>query len=188
MQKENRHSVSLWVVVFALTAGLQVFRGSLGDSIIFILGTALIVTVGFAPKEWDIPTKSLISDRQLSITMVLLGIGLVLLPRHSQQTELIMLCVAPLAVLLAWGNHRGPKKKASDRISKARLLWIIWATVTCIWEFAANILGQLHNSHTMFPTISILIDPLLDTVFGQAGFVAVWVLVGMSLLRLGRRP
>lgn len=188
MHKENHHSVSLWVVVFALTAGLQIFRGSVSDTIIFVLGTLIIVAAGFVPKTWDVPTRNLISDRQLAIAFILLGLGLVILPRHSWQTALVLVCVAPLAVVMAWGNHKGPKKKASPRLHRARLLWVIWAVATCLWEFAANILGQINNTHTGFPTISILIDPLLGSFLGQAGFVAVWILVGLGLLRVGRRP
>jgi hypothetical protein len=188
MQKEGHHSVSLWVVAFALTAGLQIFRGSVSDTIIFTLGTFLITFAGFVPKNWDLPTVKQISNLQLSIAFVLVGMLLVLFPLHSVFTTALVIVVLPAAILLAWGTHRGPKKPASKRVKRARLLWVSWAVLTCIWEFTANILGQLHNTHTAYPTISILIVPLLDTILGQAGFVAVWVLVGLSLIRIGRKP
>jgi hypothetical protein len=113
---------------------------------------------------------------------------LVLFPLHSGLTTAVLIVVLPAAIVLAWGTHRGPKKPATQRLKRARLLWVSWAVLTCIWEFTANILGQLHNTHTGYPTISILIVPLLDTILGQAGFVAVWVLVGLSLIRIGRKP
>ncbi len=188
MQKEGHHSVSLWVVAFALTAGLQIFRGSLGDTVIFTLGTAIIVAAGFVPESWDLRTTRKISNLQLSLVFVFVGILLVLFPKHSLETKVLLLLVLPAAILLAWGTHRGPKKPPTQRVKRARLLWVSWAVLTCIWEFSANILGQLHNTHTGFPTISILIVPLLDSILGQAGFVAVWVLVGLSLIRIGRRP
>lgn len=188
MQKEGHHSVSLWVVAFALIAGLQVFRGSLGDTVIFSLGTLVIAWSGFVPHRWDLPTNHLISNRILSFCFVVLGIGVALLPKHSVPMALVFLALAPLALALAWGTHRGPKGKASLKIKRARVLWVSWATLTCIWEFAANILGQLNNTHTAYPTISILIVPFLDSSLGQAAFVAVWILVGLSLIRVGRRP
>ncbi len=188
MQKEGHHSVSLWVVAFALTAGLQIFRGSATDTIIFTLGTLVIAFSGFVPKSWDLPTVKRISNFQISVVFVLVGMLLVLFPLHSGLTTALLLVVLPAAIVLAWGTHRGPKKPANQRVKRARLLWVSWAVLTCVWEFTANILGQLHNTHTGYPTISILIVPLLDTILGQAGFVAVWVLVGLSLIRIGRKP
>lgn len=188
MQKEGHHSVSLWVVAFALTAGLQIFRGSLSDTVIFAAGTVLIIAAGFVPTNWDFPTTNKVSNRQLSIGFVAAGILLVIFPKHSAWTTTLLLAVLPMAILFAWGTHRGPKKPANQRVKRARFLWVSWAVLTCIWEFTANILGQLHNTHTAYPTISILIVPLLDTILGQAGFVAVWVLVGLSLIRIGRKP
>ena len=188
MQKEGHHSVSLWVVAFALTAGLQIFRGSLGDTTIFALGTALILLAGFVPTSWDFPTHRLISNRTLSICFVVLGIGLTFMPKHSVPMATVLLMVVPLVLTLAWGTHRGPKAKAPSAIKRARLIWVSWAVLTCIWEFTANILGQLHDTHTAYPTISILIVPILDSVLGQAVFVTVWIVIGLSLIRVGRRP
>ena len=56
-----------------------------------------------------------------------------------------------------------------------------------LWELGANIFGQLSDSLYAFPTISILIDPALDTVWGQGIFVSVWLLIGFGFLRLGTR-
>ena len=63
-------------------------------------------------------------------------------------------------------------------------MWIIWAVCMCLWEYAANILGQFSPVKNAFPTISVLIDPLLDNPLGKAGFVAVWLAVGYSLIRV----
>jgi hypothetical protein len=176
------------VVAFALTGGWQICRGSATDNSICTLGTLVIAVSGFVPKSWDLPTVKRISNFQISVVFVVVGMLLVLFPLHSGLTTAVLLVVLPAAIVLAWGTHRGPKKPATQRLKRARLLWVSWAVLTCIWEFTANILGQLHNTHPGYPTISILIVPLLDTILGQAGFVAVWVLVGLSLIRIGRKP
>ena len=73
------------------------------------------------------------------------------------------------------------------RLARARLIWAILALLLTAWEFMANILGQLVNSLHIYPTISVLIDPMLDTIYGQAAFVVLWLLIGIGLLRLWER-
>jgi len=51
----------------------------------------------------------------------------------------------------------------------------------------SNILGQFAGSLHLYPTISVLIDPLLDTIYGQAGFVILWLAVGIGFLRIWGR-
>jgi len=57
----------------------------------------------------------------------------------------------------------------------------------CLWELAANVLGQLNNTLSEYPTISVLVDPVLDSTIGQAAFVLLWLLSGMGFLRLWSR-
>lgn len=67
----------------------------------------------------------------------------------------------------------------------------IWAAASVgilLWEFAANILGQLDKNLYSFPTISVLVDPLLDNLVGQAIFVALWLAAGIGFLRLWKKP
>jgi hypothetical protein len=55
------------------------------------------------------------------------------------------------------------------------------------WEFTANILGQFAGSLHIYPTLSVLIDPLLDTKYGQAAFVILWLALGIGFLRIWGR-
>jgi hypothetical protein len=63
-------------------------------------------------------------------------------------------------------------------------MWILWAVSTCLWEFAANILGQLEGGKYTYPTISVLVDPMLDGPIGKAGFVVAWFLIGYGLIKV----
>jgi hypothetical protein len=114
-------------------------------------------------------------------------IALSVFPRHSIVHGILVLAILPFVLRLVWYTDRGPKEKPDLRLARARLIWAILALLLTCWEFMANILGQLVNNLHTYPTISVLIDPLLDTIYGQASFVVVWLLIGIGLLRLWER-
>lgn len=184
---DRRSHISLWALVFAITDGLQFFRGAWEDAVIFTLATGLVLGAGtiWLHQDWD--SNKAISGRQIDLGLGLLGALFIITPRHTVLGLAAVILVAPVLVALLWGNHRGPRGQATDRIKRSRFIWVTWAVVTALWEFAANVLGQLEGNLYSFPTISVLLDPLLDNLFGKTGFVVVWILVGVGLIRVGRR-
>ena len=187
MHNEGRHPLSLWVATFGLTAALQIFRGSIGDTIIFVGGTLLILLSTTLLRRTSFPSERLVSTKALEWAGLVLLACLAFTPRHSFFDLGIFVLILPLVVTLAWGKSAYPAAPPSARIRRTRNLWITWAVCLALWEFAANILGQVFKDPADFPTISVLIDPLLKHDLGQAGFVAVWLSVGYFLLKAGAK-
>ncbi len=176
-----------WVWVFLITCALQVFRGSPIDTMIFGTSTLLVWldAAGFMKKS--LRERPKVSNTNIAIGFGLLGITLTFFPRHSYLHGIVMLAILPIALYLVWYRDRGPKEKADPLMAKTKVVWIIECIALCIWEFAANIMGQLENNLYSHPTISILMDPVLDSTFGQGAFVFVWLLLGVGLLRIWNR-
>lgn len=187
MSTQRRFPISLWVIAFSLCSALQVFRGSIGDEIIFLTGTAILVLCTTALRKLQSPFDLGSSSRTLEIVAFSTWVIIALIPRHTTFEAIPVVAVAAAAIPVAWGKTAFDKKPLPTRDRKARLLWIIWAVLVCLWEFAANILGQLDHTHHNFPTISILVDPLLDSAIGKAGFALCWVAVGFGLIKQGAR-
>jgi len=187
MQNESRHPISLWVAAFGLCSALQVFRGSLVDEAIFITSTILILLSTTALRTVSFPAERFNRVRYLEWAGVVLLLSLGLIPRHSALSAFMLLVALVVVIPLAWGETPASTAILAKRESNARLLWSSWAVVVCLWEFAANILGQLNETHTEFPTISLLLDPVLNSVIGKAGFVVAWLMVGFGLLKAGRK-
>jgi hypothetical protein len=184
MENQNKHPVSLWVAAFFLTALLQVFRGAIGDTTIFITATVILLLSGTALRNWDFPAGQFTKSKPLLYTTVALMIALTAIPRHTALMMAVFFALLVPLVLLAWGDHTEYKTKATPRIRRARLMWIIWAVSMCLWEFSANILGQLEGGKYIYPTISVLVDPLLDGPIGKTGFVVAWLLIGYGLIKV----
>ncbi|MEN9715069.1 MAG: hypothetical protein RJA35_536 [Actinomycetota bacterium] len=186
-QKGSRPTLSLWVVAFALCSALQVFRGSVGDEIIFFTGTTVLVLSTTLLRNNEFPSRFIVTERHVEWSGLVLMIALAFTARHSLFDLGIFVLLAPIVIALAWGSKPKPKPMLTKRDRTTRFVWSAWAIAMCLWEFGANILGQLFGGDKAFPTISVLVDPLLDQQVGQAGFVVVWLALGFYLLKSGAK-
>jgi hypothetical protein len=176
-----------WVWFFAITAAFQVFRGSFSDTVIFGLGGALVAIAASGAVN-----RNFLSRHQVRLAASLpvaigLALALSLLPRHSPIHATIFIAILPLVIALVWHRDSGEKIKPNAEEKRARSLWAALCVGICIWELGANIVGQLNNTLTEFPTLSVLIDPSLDTILGQGIFATLWLAAGWGFLRLGIR-
>jgi hypothetical protein len=187
MQNGSRHPVSLWVAAFALTAALQIFRGALSDTIIFVSGGILILISTNLLAKLSLPSARLTSGMNLDWAGMILLFALGFTPRHTFFNLGIFVLLLPLVLFMSWGTHSEPRRELTRRDRVTRRAWTTWAVAMCLWEFGANIAGQISKKPDAFPTISVLVDPLLKLELGQAGFVVVWLLVGYYLLKAGTK-
>jgi len=173
---------SLWVAVFAITSALQIFRGAALDEVFFIGGTGVLAAATWFAREAPAGRrfeKMANIARHIALFLILV---LAIVPRHSIAMLAVLVGMLPFLLLAAWIGPYGVAHEKSKRISYTRHLWTAWAVIFCVWEFAANILGQLVGNLTSYPTISILLDPLIDTKIGKLVFVSLWIWAGYVLL------
>ena len=173
--------------MFAITTGLQVFRGSAKDTIIFSLCTLAVWISASGVLGNRFGNKIEVNRAWTFRGVVVFAIALTAIDRHGYIHGVLVLTVLPIVLRLAWYNDRGPKEKPDPRMARSRTLWTILCLGITAWEFMANILGQFAGSLKIYPTISVLIDPLLDTKYGQAGFVILWLAIGIGFLRIWGR-
>jgi hypothetical protein len=62
------------------------------------------------------------------------------------------------------------------------------AVVLCVWEATAFVLSvTVPGGDQMFPTISVLLDPFVENLWGRIVFVGLWLAAGLGLLQLWRK-
>ena len=174
-----------WFWFFVTTCAFQIFRGSFGDTIIFGLA-AIVIAIAAS----DLLPRDFLDRKQVRLFVSLpvaigLALALSLLPRHSAIHATIFIAVLPIVLALVWHRDPDEKLKPNTKQRRARTIWAGLCVGTCLWELGANSLVQLNHTLYEFPTISILLDPALDTLIGQGIFVIVWLAVGWGFLRLG---
>lgn len=176
-----------WVWFYAVTASFQVFRGSFSDTIIFGLGGALVAVAATSTLNYNLLSREQVRLTASFPVAIGLALALSLLPRHSVIHATIFIAILPLVIALVWHKDSGEKVKPNGIERRARTLWAGLCVGLCIWELGANIFGQLNNTLTEYPTLSVLIDPSLDATLGQGLFVTLWLVAGWAFLRLGLR-
>lgn len=172
--------------MFVITASFQVFRGSASDAVIFTLFIVLATISQALPESHLLKVEPRYSRKQVLIGVATLGIAMAAMPRHTVWYGLLFGTLAVFVVGTSWQPDTGKKERANRRISRAKAAWITYGVALCLWELAANILGQLNNTLTEYPTISVLVDPALDSTLGKAAFVLLWLMSGVGFMRLWR--
>ena len=192
-----RRLVEPWTLILVITGLFQLLRGAPVDAAFFLVIAALLMADA-AGLLWfagtGLPRRGLIV-----VTAILLGLLLVLVPRHGAAAGIVVGAAGIGLLALAWSPSPPPQSPASRAarvvaarpvsarpggISRSAIAWIAIAIVGCLWEVATFLLGlPSPAAKVAHPSISILLDPVLDSSGGQIGFLAVWLIVLVWLLR-----
>ncbi len=183
---KQRLSFNPWVVVFLGTAIFHTLRGSWEDILIFGGASLFILSQVFSFTKFGFKSQPKLGIPAIAGFVVLAAAVLYLAPRHSIPNLVLLLAIIPIgAVLLLYvdeENQPGP----SDQVVRARWLWGSWAVVFALIELIAYVGSKLTQDLVQFPTISVLLDPVLETPLGRAVFVAFWLAAGVYLFGVRR--
>lgn len=174
-----------WTVILVATGLFQVFRGAPIDGAFFLVVAAVLVADEFgfvtlpgvaAPRRWV-----------LGVAAAVLGTLMVLAPRHGLVEGLVVSAIGLSVLLFAWPDHDGTTATRAP-LRRAGILWSVVAVAACVIELASFLLGVPSEAAKFaHPSVSLLLDPALDTIEGRVVFTALWLVVGIALLRRGRR-
>jgi hypothetical protein len=174
-----------WTVILVATGLFQVFRGAPVDGAFFLVVAAVLVA-----DEFDLVTLPGVAVPRrwvLGGAAGVLGILLVLAPRHGLVEGFVVSAIGLSVLLFAWPDHGGTTA-ARMPLRRAGILWSVIAVVVCIIELVSFLLGVPSEAAQFeHPSISLLLDPALDTIEGRVLFTALWLVGGIALLRRGRR-
>jgi hypothetical protein len=192
-----RRLVEPWTLILLATGLFQLFRGAPVDAGFFLI-VAFLLIADAAGLLWfagtGLPRRGLIV-----VTAIVLGLFLLLVPRHGVAAGIIVGAAGIGLLALAWSPSGPPQtartqtaRAAAPRaaaaratgISRSAIVWIAIAITGSLLEVATFLLGlPSEAAKAEHPSISILLDPVLDTLAGRIAFVAVWLIVLVWLLR-----
>ncbi|MCU1507120.1 MAG: hypothetical protein JWP05_2089, partial [Microbacteriaceae bacterium] len=192
-----RRLVEPWTLILVITGLFQLLRGAPVDAA-FFLAIAALLMADAAGLLWfagtGLPRRGLIV-----VTAILLGLLLVLVLRHGAAAGIVVGAAGVGLLALAWSPSPPPQSPASRAarpvsarvlaarpggISRSAIAWTAIAIAGCLWEVVSFLLGlPSPAAEAEHPSISILLDPVLDTSEGRIGFLAVWLIVLVWLLR-----
>lgn len=180
-------SFNPWVVIFLGTAIFHVWRGSFEDVLIFGGSAALIITQVLGLTRFGFSQQPRFHVYQIATVVVLVAGILYFAPRHSLINLLTLVALIPIGVALLFYVDRTDQPAATRPVLRSRLLWGSWAVIFALIELVAYLGSKLTGDLGGFPTISVLLDPVLDDALGRALFVVLWLMAGVYLFGV-RRP
>lgn len=186
MKQRLIQSFNPWVVVFVGMALFHTWRGSVADIIIFGVGAVLILSQVFGMYSLGLSTQPTFPTWSISMVVVVSALLLYVSPRHGLVNFLVLIAFVPIGYLLVMYRdrvHRVP----SPQDLRGRLVWAIWAIVFALIELVAYLGSKMVGDLSVYPTISVLLDPVLDTPLGRATFVALWLMSGVYLFGVRRK-
>jgi len=180
-------SFNPWVVIFTGTAIFHVWRGSLEDVLIFGSAAVLILLHVFGLTKFGFRTQPKIPVWLIASTVIVSAALLFFSPRHEIVNFLVLLVFIPIGIALLMYRDSERQEPASPTVRRSRLLWGVWAVSFALVELYAYVFSKLTKDLESFPTISVLLDPVLDEPLGRAVFVAIWLISGVYLFGVRRK-
>ncbi|KFF60514.1 hypothetical protein JF66_03945 [Cryobacterium sp. MLB-32] len=182
------------MLALAIMAGFQWWRGARVDGLLFTLAVALVLVdlVKGSPVEPFI-RRRILPRGVIVACAAIVGVILTVTPRNGW-LDLVGVLIAGAGVMfLAWSPQPTRDVRPDAAVHRSSTIWALLAISLCVWEALALVISAtspLAATYALqaFPTVSVLLDPLLRSGVGQVFFVGCWLLTGLGLLRLWSRP
>lgn len=187
MRRIYEKSFNPWVVVFIGTAIFHFTRGSTIDAVIFTLASALLLAQVFGYTQYGLRERPQVSSFWITAVVIVAAWVLYFSPRHGLSNVLMLLFFVPVGLALVYYIDVDVPAQLPPPIRRARLVWGLWALGFTLVELLAFVYSYLHPRATDLPTLSAVLDPILDQPLGRAIFVAIWLAFGVFMFGVRRR-
>ena len=172
----------LWLVVFFGGAIFQFWRGATVDTLVY-LSVALLVIVE-VQERFRIPEFRAIRFTTATSTLLAGSLVFILFPTHSWPSAITYLVFIPVLLRIIWGEGSKSALISTSALRKSSKIWFVIGVLTCICELGNYIASEITHDDKSFPTLTVLIDPIVAGSVGKIVFVLMWTLIGIELLRV----
>jgi hypothetical protein len=173
----------IWIAVLSLMASFQLWRGAWVDGVLFAALVLMLVIDRLTNGRIVIIRRAADASRVVVLGVAtILGVILVIAPRHGVVEAVAMAVAGTLSLVLAWSPTGRRPERPARAYRRTAVTWSILGVALCVWEAAAYIASVTFASDD-FPTISVLLDPVVSVTAGRVVFTALWIGAGLSLLR-----
>jgi hypothetical protein len=187
--KELLRGINPWLPVFVFIVAFHLNRGSIGDAVIFGIGSLLLVADWKHWIPWRMPERPKVSGWVIALVLVVSFLILLTTNRNGWQDIVLLLTLAPIALVMVYYRDHGPKPSATRVMARTKWIWMTLALSMAVAELFAYIFAAVYKDDRSFPTVSVLVNPVLESPIGRSVFLVLWMLIGVGLLqvRRGRR-
>ncbi|MFM1993174.1 MAG: hypothetical protein RL600_1002 [Actinomycetota bacterium] len=179
--------INPWLPVLVFVTAFHINRGSFGDAIIFGIGCLLLIADWKRWVPWHMPERPKVSGWVIGVVILISCSVLLFTQRDGWQNRVLLLTLAPIALSMVYYRDHGPKPGATKQMMRTKWIWITLALIMAVSELFAYIFAAVYKDDSTYPTISILVNPVLESPWGRAIFLTLWMLIGVGLLQIRRK-
>ena len=165
----------------------HVMRGASGDAIIFAAGSLILIADWKKWLKWSMPERPRFKRWTVALAILIASSVLFFSKRGGWQDDVLLLTLAPIALTLVYYRDHGPKPSSSRLMNRTRWAWLSLAVLMCVSELFAYIWANVFKDDRTYPTISVIVNPILDSPYGRGIFLTLWMLIGVGLLQIWRK-
>ena len=187
--KELLRVINPWLPVFVFIVAFHLNRGSIGDAVIFGIGSLLLIADWKHWIPWHMPERPKVHGWVIALVLCVSFLILLTTERNGWQDIVLLLTLAPIALVMVYYRDHGPKPSATRVMARTKWIWMTLALSMAVAELFAYIFAAVYKDDRSFPTVSVLVNPVLESPIGRSVFLVLWMLIGVGLLqvRRGRR-
>ena len=179
--------INPWLPVFAFVTLFHVIRESYVDALIFAIGAVILILDWKRAIRWPMPNRPEVKSWVMVLAIAGSSSVLFFSERGGWQDVLLLLVIGPAALFLVYYRDHGPKPSGNGTMVRTKWIWMTLAIFMAVSELFAYIWAVVFRDSNTYPTISIIVNPILDSPYGRSAFLVLWLLIGWGLLRNGRR-
>jgi hypothetical protein len=179
--------INPWLPVFAFVTLFHVIRESYVDALIFAIGAVILILDWKRFFHWPMPSRPAVKQWVVAVAIAVSSSVLFFSERGGWQDVLLLLAIGPAALFLVYYRDHGPKPSGNGTMVRTKWIWMALAIFMAVSELFAYIWAVVFRDSSTYPTISIIVNPILDSPYGRSIFLVLWMLIGLGLLRNGRK-
>jgi hypothetical protein len=184
--KQTLKGINPWLPVFIFVVAFHLNRGSMGDAIIFAIGSMLLIADWKRWIPWRMPERPKVSLWAIAFVLGISFFVLLTTERNGWQDIVLLLTLAPISIVMVYYRDHGPKPSATRVMARTKWIWMTLALAMAVAELFAYIFANVYKDDKSFPTVSVLVNPILESPVGRAVFLVLWMLIGVGLLQIRR--
>ena len=179
--------INPWLPVLVFVTAFHINRGSTGDAIIFGLGSFILIADWKKWIPWHMPERPKVSGWVIGLVIAVSCSVLFFTERNGWQAIVLLLALVPISLVMVYYRDHGPKPGATKQMTRTKWVWMTLALFMAVSELFAYIFATVYKDDATYPTISILVNPTLESPWGRAIFLTLWMLIGVGLLQIRKK-
>jgi hypothetical protein len=169
--------------ILILTGCFHLYRGVPIEAVVFCGAGVAVVMNGMGwlpnPRSWSPPLPGPVRS------VLLVGVGVLvigMLPVKGIVETVVLAAIGATVMAVGWCQPDTSTPVTPDGLRRTAYSWAVAGLCLCLTELFVYLLADPPHREEEFPTLTYLLQPLVDQTLWRAVLLALWLAAGLALL------